>query len=164
MAQLLDVGDDELDVFGSKFFPAFPGGTTVGWHQDAYFFGTSAGQKVISCAVYLEATDAENGCLQVLPGSHLHGEIVPHAPGTGIWSQGEWAEVDSDKAVDVVVPAGSVVLFDARVLHAARQNRSVDRTRFSIFFHYVPGDFNFAWGDTDFARGVYADRHVAAPK
>ena len=34
--------------------------------------------------------------------------------------------------VDVVVPAGSVVLFNSRLLHAARQNKHATRTRYSL--------------------------------
>merc|ERR1711937_1067294 len=116
----------EIDVFGTKFFPSFPGITTVSWHQDSHFFGTSS-PSIVSMAVYLEDTDKTNGCLQVVPGSHIteDGLTRPHTPGEGELTQGEWSEKPSDESiVDVEVPAGSVVLFDARLLHAARQNQS----------------------------------------
>ena len=45
----------------------------------------------------------------------------------GIWHAG-----DGDKIVDVVVPAGSVVLFNSRLLHGARQNQHGSRTRYSL--------------------------------
>ena len=49
---------------------------------------------------------------------------------------GEWASTDSfdeSRAVDVVCRAGSVVLFNALVIHAAHKNTSEARTRFSVF-------------------------------
>lgn len=156
--------DPEIDVFGTKFFPSFPGGTTVSWHQDSHFFGTSS-PSIVSMAVYLEDTDKTNGCLQVVPGSHIteDGATRPHSPGEGELSQGEWSETPaSEDVLDIDVPAGSVVLFDARLLHAARQNQSKDRTRFSLFGHYVPGDLDFSWKGVDFSRGAYADRHRIA--
>ncbi|CAE8639743.1 unnamed protein product [Polarella glacialis] len=149
---------EHVDVFGTKFFPMLPGRTSVSWHQDCHYFGTGS-PWIISCGVYLEDTDAQNGCLQVVPGSHLHGKL-PHKPGTGEFSQGEWlSENPSGLEVDVVVPAGSVVLFNAMLVHGARKNQSTSRSRYSIFGHFVPTSLGFSWRGTDFSHGVYADRH-----
>ena len=62
--------------------------------------------------------------------------------------------------VDVPVEEGTVVIFDARLLHAAHPNTSTAATRYSVFGHYVPGDLHFSWRGEDFSRGTYADRHV----
>ena len=83
----LDV-PEHVDVFGTKFFPMWPGGVSVNWHQDCHYFGT-ASPKIISCGIYLEDTDEENGCLQVVPGSHTRN--FEHCPGNGLHAQGEWA-------------------------------------------------------------------------
>jgi len=152
----LDV-PEHVDVFGTKFFPMWPGGVSVNWHQDCHYFGT-ASPKIISCGVYLEDTDQENGCLQVVPGSHTRD--FDHVPGSGVHAQGEWAAPGAaDEVVDVVVPAGSVVLFNSRLLHGARRNQHGSRTRYSLFGHYVPSELNFGWRGTDFSHGKYADRH-----
>lgn len=156
---LTDIG--EQDFFGTKFFPMRPGGTSVNWHQDNHFFGTASPQ-ITSCAVYLEATDRENGSLKVIPKSHLDGE-VKHGPGEGIWANGEWAlDVDESKAIDIKCSPGTVVLFNALLLHAAHVNTSKNRTRYSIFAHFVPHDLDFKWRDVDFSYGVYRDRYRAA--
>ncbi len=69
---------ENIDVFGTKFFPKLPnGGTSTGWHQDNYYFGTET-DRIVSCGIYLEDSDVENGCLRVVPGSHRIGEIVEH--------------------------------------------------------------------------------------
>lgn len=148
-----------VDVFGTKFFPMWPGGTSVSWHQDCHFFGT-ASPRIISCAIYLEDTDAENGCLQVVPGSHTRG-VLPHRPGSKEWAQGEWYDIDEqeEEIQDVAVPAGSVVLFNAMLLHAARRNTHNSRTRYSVFGHFLPASLSFSWRGTDFSREAYRDRH-----
>jgi hypothetical protein len=144
-----------IDAFGTKFYPmSVAGATSTGWHQDNYYFGTRSDQ-VISCATYLDPTDRESGCLQILPGSHCSGEIVPHERGTGIYAHGNWVEVDESRAVDVVCPGGTVVLFAANVLHGARANHS-GRPSYRTAWHYIPGDLALE----QFPRGVYKDRHI----
>ena len=83
-----------MDVFGTKFYPMLVhGATSTGWHQDNHYFGTNS-ERVVSCAIYLEATDRENGCLQVVPGSHRTGDLVAHQAGDGVYAHGAWTEVD----------------------------------------------------------------------
>mmetsp|Transcript_32905 Transcript_32905/g.73855 ORF Transcript_32905/g.73855 Transcript_32905/m.73855 type:complete len:368 (+) Transcript_32905:38-1141(+) len=148
---------EHVDVFGTKFFPMWPGGVSVDWHQDCHYFGT-ASPRIISCGVYLEDTDEQNGCLRVVPGSHTFD--FDHKPGSGLHAQGEWVTPDAaSQIVDMVVPAGSVVLFNSRLLHAARRNDHATRTRYSLFGHFVPSDLDFSWRGTDFSHGVYPDRH-----
>ena len=83
---------ENFDVFGTKFFPKLPnGGTSTGWHQDSFYFGTDT-DRIISCGIYLEDSDVENGCLRVVPGSHRMGEIVEHRRNPS--RHGSWTEVD----------------------------------------------------------------------
>ena len=143
----------DLDVFGTKFFPKLPGGgSSTHWHQDNYYFGTTS-TEVISCGIYLEDADLSNGCLQVVPGSHLEG-LVEHRrdPRT----HGSWCQVEDDKALDLPVPAGTAVLFSANLLHGANDNLHSQRTRYSTAWHYIPGALHLE----RFPRGVYPDRHT----
>ncbi len=146
-----------IDMFGSKFFPMLAGGaTSTGWHQDNYYFGTQS-ERVVSCAIYLEDTDRDNGCLQVVPGSHRTGNIVRHEAGKGSYAHGHWADVEESQAVDLVCPGGTVVLFSANLLHGAHPNRSSSgRTSYRTAWHYLPGDLDLP----QFARGIYKDRHI----
>ena len=88
-------------------------------------------------------------------------------PSSGEWEGREWIKIDKLKAnhpeykdMDVEVAKGTVVLFDARLVHGAYSNNSKDRTRMSFFGHYCPGDLSFSWRGTDFSRGIYIDRHT----
>ena len=144
----------DIDVFGTKFFPKLPnGGTSTYWHQDNYYFGTKT-HHIISCGVYLDDSDVENGCLRVVRGSHRMDKIVEHH--RDLTTHGSWTEVDESRAVDVIVPAGTVILFSANILHGAYDNHS-NRTRYSTAWHYLPEDLN----PENFVRGEYEDRHVA---
>jgi len=159
----------EFDVFGTKFFPVWSGGgRSVDWHQDSHYFGSANAPDILSCAIYLEDTDRENGCLRIVPSSHASGVEYEHVPGVGEWRQGEWisdrsiADIEMQtghQAQDVAVPAGSVVIFDARLVHGAYPNSSPDRTRFSFFAHYCPTNLNFSWRGVDFSFPTYKDRH-----
>ncbi len=152
------IGPD-LDVFGTKFFPMLVrGATSTGWHQDNHYFGTNS-DRVLSCAIYLEETDRENGCLQVVPGSHRTGDLAEHTFGSGVMAHGEWVDVDESRAVDIICPGGTVVFFSANLLHGALPNTS-DRTGYRTAWHYIPGDLNLAM----FPRGGYRDRHIVRGK
>jgi hypothetical protein len=148
------IGPD-IDVFGTKFFPMLgPNATSTGWHQDNHYFGTNS-DRVVSCAVYLEAVDRESGCLQVAPYSHLTRELVQHAGGKGEWAHGSWTEVEESRAIDVVCGPGTVVLFSANLLHGAHPNLT-ERSSFRTAWHYIPADLHLEM----FPRGGYRDRHV----
>jgi phytanoyl-CoA hydroxylase len=144
-----------IDVFGTKFYPMLVrGATSTGWHQDNHYFGTNS-DRVLSCAIYLEETTRENGCLQVVPRSHRTGDLVEHESGAGIYTHGSWTDVDESQAVDVICPPGTAVFFSANLLHGARPNLS-DRTSYRTAWHYIPGDLDLAM----FPRGGYEDRHI----
>ena len=154
-AQLLDA--ESLDVFGTKFFPKLAGGgTSTHWHQDNYYFGSDSPQ-VLSCGIYLQDADRENGCLRVVPGSHRAGQIVDHQQTKGM--HGSWTQVEEHHAVDLETRAGTVVLFSANLLHGTSDNHS-DRTRYSTAWHYVPADLTLE----QFVRGKYEDRFTVRPQ
>ena len=149
------IGND-FDVFGTKFFPKLPRiGTSTGWHQDNFYFGTNS-DRILSCGIYLEDANRRNGCLRVVPGSHLTGKIAKHLRDGRTY--GSWTEVDESTALDLEVPSGTVVFFSSNLLHGAYDNTS-DRSRYSTAWHYIPADVN----PPKFGRGVYRDRHPALP-
>jgi phytanoyl-CoA hydroxylase len=144
-----------IDVFGTKFFPMLGSqSTSTGWHQDNHYFGTNS-ERVVSCAIYLEDTDRQSGCLQVVPGSHRSGALREHTSGQGAWAHGAWAKVEESQAVDILCPAGTVALFSANLLHGALPNLS-DHSSYRTAWHYIPGDLNLE----RFPRGGYRDRHI----
>jgi len=159
------LGVKEIHAFGTKFFPMLPGQSSVGWHQDNYYFGTQS-DRIISCAIYLEPTTPENGCFRIVPSSHKIDTPLKHSPGVGVWSNGEW--IDPDEVSHILsgpedVPCelpGTVVLFSSLLVHSAHHNTSLSSTRYSLFWHYIDGALNFEWRGIDFSFGKYKDRHL----
>ena len=123
------------------------------WHQDNYYFGTTSDQ-VLSCGIYLQDADLDNGCLQVVPGSHRTGTIAEHQHTPSM--HGSWTQIETSQAIALPMPAGSVALFSANLLHGTADNEG-QRTRYSTAWHYVPADLDLE----RFPRGGYADRHIA---
>ena len=149
-----ELAGPNIDIFGTKFFPKLAGGgTSTNWHQDNFYFGTNS-SEIISCGIYLHDTDEENGCLQVIPGSHSENQIFEHSPQSG--RHGSWTQVNDALRKTLPVPAGSVVLFSANLLHGASDNRSLTRARYSTAWHYIPSNLSLE----KFPRGVFKDRHT----
>ncbi|MCY3801460.1 MAG: phytanoyl-CoA dioxygenase family protein [Chloroflexi bacterium] len=148
----------EMAIFGTKFFPKLAGdGTSVHWHQDNFYFDSDSDQ-IISCGIYLEDADRTNGCLRVIPGSHKQG-IAEHERPDDVDAKGYRTEIDESKAVDVVCPGGTVVLFSANLLHGTNDNESdaaTGRSRYSTAWHYLSPDTDIP----PYSSGSYADWHV----
>jgi ectoine hydroxylase-related dioxygenase (phytanoyl-CoA dioxygenase family) len=89
-----------------------PGETAQAWHTDDAFYLIPRPRRSLALSTIwaLEAFTEENGATQVIPGSHKWGDEHPdHRP---------------ERAVSVVMPAGSVVVFDAALWHRGGANQS----------------------------------------
>ena len=89
-----------------------PGETAQSLHSDDGFYRLPRPRPAISVSTIWAIDDftIENGATQVIPGSHRWGSEVP-------------AE-DDPRIVDVVMPAGSVVVFLGTLWHRGGANRS----------------------------------------
>ena len=98
--------------------------TSVGYHQDfSYVPHTNA--DVITALLALDDIDADNGCLQVVPGSHGKGQF-------SLWREDQFTgEVSADvarqcaaQAIAVSAKAGDVCLMHVELLHGSNANTS----------------------------------------
>ncbi len=89
-----------------------PGETAQPWHADDGFYLVPRPRTrlAISTIWALDDFTVDNGATEVMPGSHLWGDEQP--------------DQHLDRAVPVVMPAGSVVLFDGALWHRGGANRS----------------------------------------
>jgi len=118
------------------------------WHQDARFWDDpiSYTPQIIQCflMIYLVDTTPQNGCLRLIPGSHmkrhrLH-DALPDAHEADLSRADDTAQLafrQAEGEVDVPVKAGDVVMGSARLLHAAHGNQS-DQRRTNITLWYYP--------------------------
>jgi ectoine hydroxylase-related dioxygenase (phytanoyl-CoA dioxygenase family) len=88
-------------------------------------------REIVTIIFYLEETTLENGCTEVIPGTHLFPwtdhplEKDENVARMGILNQG----------VRAPMPAGGMLLLDSLVFHSAGENRT-DGTRLSMTFGY----------------------------
>ena len=110
--------------------PASDGGV-VPWHQDNGYWECRPA-LLVSCWLTLDDADAENGTMQIIPGSHL--AAVRHVQATARLKD---SAVDDSKSVTVSVPAGHAMFHHCQTLHYTAPNNS-DRQRRAFVVHAMP--------------------------
>lgn len=111
-----------------------------GWHQDNGY-GELDPYTAISTLTALDDTDQSNGCLWLIPGSHMRKQIKvaqtveQKAKGAEVTLQ-----VDETGSVPMAVKAGETLLFHCWTLHKSEGNFSPDRDRRILFMRYADAD------------------------
>lgn len=119
--------------------PAFSG--ALPWHQDWWCWRHPASarrapaQIVVAC--YLSATDADNGALRIVPGSH-HRRMPAHDRACD-FAAGASASAFEDLPEQITVAAepGDAIVLDYRLLHGAHANATAMR-RDAILLNFAP--------------------------
>lgn len=130
--------DSKLFLFRATcmFKPAHEGSAKP-WHQDAPYCPFSP-LRMISTFVAIDECSPENGCLQIIPGTHreLHKHFVEDAH----------LQVDitgmEEQAYFVPLEPGDCLLFDGMVLHGSQENRSAQERR-SLICLYLPDGLEY---------------------
>ena len=113
----------------------------VAWHQDVTFWGLEPPMAVTAWYA-VDDSDAENGCMQVIPGTHVSG-VVEHGKAQqagNLLSINQEVHVSPEQAasaVDLPLHAGQVSIHDGTLIHGSLPNRS-DRRRCGLTLRYVP--------------------------
>lgn len=109
-------------------------------HQDYPYWidGNAHADRIATAIVYLDDTTTDNGCLEVVPGSHKQGMHPTRTDGDafGRLEMDPVANAHMER-VPVEVPAGSVVLFGAFLAHATGPN-TTDTDRRALLYSYQP--------------------------
>ncbi|MGH9802967.1 MAG: phytanoyl-CoA dioxygenase family protein [Blastocatellia bacterium] len=120
------LGGDIL-VFGTLVFykpPQDPG--YASWHQDSVYSSLHLTPS-ISAWIALTPSNAANGCMRVIPGSHKQGLLNHTTAGdeTNLLKRGEQiTTVDEAEAVDVVLQPGELSLHHSTIVHGSNPNTS----------------------------------------
>jgi phytanoyl-CoA hydroxylase len=103
------------------------------WHQDNAYFDWTPLDGVLGVWIALDPATVENGCMQIVPGSHRAGP-VPH------YHVRDCQLVDqtsrADRAEVVPLRPGGALFFSALLHHGTPPNRSAERRR-ALQFHYA---------------------------
>lgn len=107
------------------------------WHQD-WPFNPHTNLDMLAVMMPLDDATEENGCLQVIPGSHRLGP-VEHYHRYPFKVKDERLVSDSSSWLSLEVPAGGVTLHHCCLLHSSHPNRGTT-SRNAILFDYRAAD------------------------
>ena len=142
----------EYDMGKSCILSAFlaiqlhPGETVQPWHCDDDHCRISRPRPPFQLSAFwaIDETTSENGATEVIPGSHLWDEALGQdLLNSGAFEQREIGDVNVDPAphpdaVQVTMPAGSLMLAKGTLYHRGGANRS-DGKRLILTPQYSPG-------------------------
>lgn len=135
-------------------------GSEKPWHQDAAYFRLTDPALIVGVWIALDPALRENGCMELVPGSHLGG-AVPHRHENDfnrcrILPQ----HVRAEDRIAIEMQPGDALIFHSLLHHYTAPNASPLRRR-AVQFHYH--QTGAAWGDVaahrrlfHFADGRYA--------
>lgn len=134
------VGAEELDLFTEKLnLKRARRGGSIWLHQDYPYWADVAdvADRVATAMVFLDDASAEQGCLEVAPGSHRGGVAARRAAGDFGSREMDPATFDPGRLVPLEVRAGTVAFFGAFLVHRSLPNRS-DKDRRALLYSYQP--------------------------
>jgi len=132
--------------------------SSTGWHRDVRYWSFQR-PELVSTWLALNRERDDNGCLKVLPGSHLM-KFAPRQLDEAQFLRTDAADNAALLALQVAVELdpGDVLFFDARIFHAAGRN-TTSETKFSVVFTYhaaanrpLPGSRSASVADVRLAR------------
>ena len=137
------LGPDVM-VWDAKLFPkAARSRSFVSWHQDGTYMPMSPIDHVVTAWVALSPSTAENGAMQVLPGSHNRGQMrhVKTFAEENLLSYGQQLEGNAvgGKIVNVELQPGQMSIHHMHVVHGSGSNNS-DMPRLGISINYLSPD------------------------
>jgi len=137
-------GTDEVRIWHDQvqYKPPRSGGPT-GWHQDHPLWPIVQPADLVSAWVALDDAVVENGCMWMVPGSHLWGnhqkdlasapDFTPYHRRPELLPEGAVVET-----VPFEIKKGQVGYHHCMTWHGSPHNRS-DRKRRAVAVHYMPG-------------------------
>ena len=133
------------------------------WHQDGTYSGTYQ-TPTASAWIALSDSNAENGCMRVLPGSHQQG-MLPHVhtyAEHNILKRGPeiQVKVDESQTKDVCLKMGEMSLHHNNIVHGSDINRS-ETKRIGFIVRFVTPRFNRASAPAIQVRGQDDYHHFA---
>jgi phytanoyl-CoA hydroxylase len=108
-------------------------GSEKPWHQDAAYFDWTPLGGVVGTWVALDEATIENGCMQIIPGSHLQGP-APHFHVRDCQLADQRVQVG--QAVTIPLQPGGILFFSGLLHHGTPPNMTASRRR-ALQFHYA---------------------------
>lgn len=154
VASVSDLLGDNVVGWGAHFFCKMPGdGKSVDWHQDCSFWPLTP-TKSVTVWLAIDDADAENGCMEVLRGSHTQGLIgfeKSDVDGGNVLNQSIRNPEAYGERCQTPIRAGQMSIHSDLLIHGSPANRS-QRRRCGLTLRYAPADVtaHLGWN----AKGV----------
>lgn len=137
------MGDDVM-LLSTHFFCKYPdpgASKFVAWHQDITYWGLEP-PEAHTAWIAVDDADLENGCMQVIPGSHLdgiaqHGESDSSGNLLSVNQEIPDELVDKTRAVPIDLQAGQTSIHNGQLYHASFPNTS-QRRRCGLTVRFIP--------------------------
>ena len=143
----LAIGPD-IRLFSSQLFMKPPGGIEKTYHQDLAYFPIEP-LDLVTCWTALDDVTLENGCMWVIPGSHLEG-VLDHSE---TWIIGDRTDMqvprqslDLDRERPITMAAGGCSFHHGILLHRSGPN-TTPHPRRGLAVHYMAG--HCRWTDDE---------------
>jgi phytanoyl-CoA hydroxylase len=109
-------------------------------HQDNFYLRVRPG-TCMAAWLALDDCDEENGCMQMVPGSHAWPLLCTVEADSSQSFTSVTVPLPPDLAPrPVVMRAGDVLFFNGQLIHGSFPNTSPDRFRRALIGHYIEGD------------------------
>lgn len=102
-------------------------GARIGWHQDCWNYLDR--NPMLTVWTALDPATAENGCLQIIPGSHKRGHLCPKDTSGFLTDEMVGEHCRDRDVVFLTMEAGDVAFLHNHLLHASDANRSGQHRR-----------------------------------
>lgn len=135
--------NDEICVLGSQILTKYPQTNNyVPWHQDAF---KNEWNDSLTVWLALSKSNAENGCMQVIPATHL-GLKQKHIPSPGMdnilsgYNFQIEKDFDENKVWNLELNPGEISIHHQNIIHGSKANNSATK-RIGLVLRYINPKF-----------------------
>lgn len=110
-------------------------------HQDNYHLKVNPG-TCMAAWIAVDACDEENGCLQVIPGTHHIPELCTVEADMTLSFSKTALDLPPQmlaRVVPVIMDPGDTLFFNGQLIHGSSMNTSLTRWRRALIMHYIVG-------------------------
>ena len=136
--EVLDLAENivgpNIGLFSSHFICKEPGDDVITpWHDDRFYWQPliEPMDKIVTVWLAIDDSTLENGCMQVIPGTHFNDpnyELEDYDGEKSLFSKGISEDmINESHAVPLEIERGQCSLHDARIIHGAKGNKSRKR-------------------------------------
>lgn len=127
LSRMISLYGPDLLLWRTNFFIKNKGTNAIPWHQDFNYWPLEP-PIIISAWIAIDPSTKENGCVQIIPGSHR--KVIPHVKATPDVQFEEMADAgyyNPEDLVELEMQPGEFILFNERTLHHSEANQSEQR-------------------------------------